>query len=726
MKSTVSYDAVSTPGVAVLTVCSGPVNALSGKVFSDMGDALSRAINDPTVKAIVICGSGSTFPAGADIKEFPTLRQAIIQGKPVDLNVVPNAIERSPKLVVAAIHGTALGGGLELALACHMRVALSSAKFGLPEVQLGLCPGAGGTQRLPRLIGVPDAMQMIVTGAMLPAPVAFKKGLIDRIVPGKSLAELLASAVVIAAKSQIDVSTRRISLWPCVPTMPQSVFDGTRKMVAQSARGYVAPQACIDAVEAAATLPFVEGIQVESQIFKKLLEGPQSRAQQYVFFSQRRTSAVPGLNLNAAQKINKVGIIGAGTMGGGVAVCFIEVGIPVVLIETQQEFLDRGMATIRSNYDSAVKRRRLKPEAVKKYMSLITPSLDYAALSDVDLVIEAVFEDMEVKKSVLAKLDKACKPSCVLCTNTSTLSIDEIASATSRPQSVVGAHFFSPANKMKLLENVRGAKSSETAIATVMAMGKLIKKVPVLVGNCFGFVGNRMVEPYGREAAYLVEEGCSVAQVDSVIFKFGMAIGPFTMSDLAGNDIGLKIRKSLGLLDPNTRPRNERYHGGLGDRLCKAGRLGMKTGKGWYDYGPGRKATASKEVAAIIDNYRNEIGYAQKQRKIDDQEVLERILYPLINTGFQCLEEGIASRPSDIDIIYIYGYGWPAYRGGPMYYADEIGLDVLLAGLTKYAAIHKNVSHWKPSALLQQLVRQKTSLAQYWANKSKAARKSKL
>lgn len=719
-------------GVAVLTLSNPPVNSLGFKLRYGIDHYIRVAQKDPSVISIVIIGSGAAFCAGADISEFPAVKKMIQSGK-VDPNSKPlpevvQAVEDSTKPVVAAIHGSALGGGLELALGCHYRIALESAKLGLPEVQLGIIPGAGGTQRLPRLAGFETAMKMIISGSTVSAKVALKSNIIDHVVQANSPSELLKVAISYAKevlKSGIDLELRRVSHLS-VDVIPQMVFDGARAMAAKSARGFLAPQGCVDAIEAAAySSSFAEGMRKEQEIIARLIMGPQSAAQQYFFFAQRESSKVPGISSKLIKakggSIRSVGIIGAGTMGAGIAMNFLQAGVRVVLLDMKQEYIDNGVKGIQRNYESAVKKRRMTSSKVKQIMSYLTTSTDYSSLKDVDMVIEAVFEDMKIKQQVLKRCDEICKPSTLLCTNTSTLDVDEIAKATSRPDKVIGTHFFSPANQMKLLEIVRGADTSVETIAAVLGLSKIIKKVSVVVGNCFGFVGNRMLEWYGREAAYLVEEGASIEQVDRVLFKFGMAMGPFTMSDLAGNDIGFKIRKSLGLTDASKRDPNQRYHGGLGDKLVNMGRLGQKTGKGWYKYEQGnRKPITDPEVSAMIESHRRELGIVP--RKISDQEILERCLYPLINDGFNILMERIAIRPSDIDVVYIYGYGFPVYRGGPMFYADTVGLRNLLSSLEKYEAQHPKVGHWKPSPFLRKLVDDNMSLQQFVMMQMKSMR----
>jgi len=573
-------------------------------------------------------------------------------------------IENSSKPVIAAIHGTALGGGLEIALGCHYRIALASAKCGLPEVQLGLLPGAGGTQRLPRLVGPQVAIQMISTGAPASASAAMKTGILDHVLPAeaKTRNDLLKAAVIYAKATScngIPLEMRRTSL-KHLPPIPDTAFDGAKAMANKAARGFLAPQLCIDAVQAAFTSKsFAEGMRVESKLFFKLMTGDQSKAQLHFFGAQRAAAKIPGVPAGSATKFRKCGIIGAGTMGGGIAMCFIEVGIDVVLIDAKQEYVDNGLKIIRGNYASSIKRKKLSEKQAEAYMNRIKPSIDYNDLKDVDIVIEAVFENMQVKKEVFGKLDKVCKRECLLCSNTSTLDIDEIAASTRRPESVLGAHFFSPANKMRLLEIVRGKRTANSAIADLLALGKKIKKVSVVAGNCFGFIGNRVFNHYGAESLLMIEEGATLEQVDKVMYDFGFPMGPFTVGDVVGTDVSYKIRESRGLTDPKNRDPNERYLGELGDKLYRMKRFGIKTKKGWYDY-EGRKPVASPEVQAMINQYRTQQRITP--RKFEKQEILERCLYPLINDCFNILEEGIALRPSDIDVVLILGYGFPLYR----------------------------------------------------------------
>lgn len=706
--------------VAVLSVNNPPVNSLGLEVRKGLSKYAKECASNPNVNAIVIIGSGKTFPAGADISEFPQMRAAIARGDrsglAFPLSDVIQEIENLEKPVIAAIHGTALGGGLEIALGCHYRIANEKAKMGLPEVQLGILPGAGGTQRLPRLIDLQNAMKMITSGAPIAAKKALEIGLIDFVAP--SSVPLLDFAVQYAhdtAKQSIPVSTRRVSKRDVLPVPPQFAFDMARR-AASRVKGFIAPLACIDAIEVACQRPFAEGMAFEAETIARLMVSPQAAAQQYFFFAQRMASKVPGVP-NSSSGIAFVGIIGAGTMGAGIAMNFIQVGIKVVLLDVKEEYIERAKVNIMGNYASAVHKRRMKQQQVDQIMSLIRFTTKYEDLSNCDLVIEAVFEDMKIKKDVLTTLDRVCKPSALLCTNTSTLDVDEIASCTSRPSKVVGTHFFSPANIMKLLEIVRGAQTSPETLSVILDVSKRIKKVAVVVGNCRGFVGNRLLEWYGREAAFLMEEGASPQQIDKVLQSFGMAMGPFAMGDLAGMDVGHKIRASMGLLDPATRPKG-RYHGAFADKLVKMNRLGQKTGKGIYLYKKGsRKPIVDPEIERMISDHRKSIGITP--RVISDEEILERCMLPLINDGFNVLHEGIALRPSDIDVVYVYGYGFPVYRGGPMFYGNSIGLDKMVHKMDAYAARFPDAEYWKASPLLRKLASARVPIEQWMSPRNR-------
>ncbi|KGB59106.1 3-hydroxyacyl-CoA dehydrogenase NAD-binding domain-containing protein [Sphingopyxis sp. SE2] len=643
--------------IAVIIVNNPPVNALSWHVRQGLEDNFTAALADDGVKAIVLRCAGATFIAGADISEF---------GKPPrgpDFNAVLNSIEAASKPVVAAIHGTALGGGLETALVCHYRVAVPSAKLGVPEVKLGLLPGAGGTQRLPRVVGVEAAATMTSTGDPLPASKAKELGLVDELAGEDSLA---ADAIAFA-RAKIADGPR--------PTRERPVFGDVaviEQLKAKNAkrwRGFEAPYANLACVEAATRLPFDEGLAFEREQFMKLMFGSQSAAQRHIFFAERQAAKIDGLPKDTQlREIKKVGIIGAGTMGGGIMMNFLQKGIPCTIVEMQQDALDRGLGVVRKNYDASAAKGRFKPEQVEAMMGLITPSLSLDDLADCDLIIEAVYENMDVKKDIFGKLDKIAKPGAILASNTSYLDIDEIATATSRPGDVLGMHFFSPANVMKLLEVVRGDKTAPDALATAMAIGKKIGKVAVVAGVCDGFIGNRMLKPRQMEAMKLLLEGATPAQVDKVHVEFGMPMGPFQMSDLAGVDIGWHR-------DPN---RIE----SIRDALAAEGRWGQKKQAGFYDYDEKRTPSESPRVAEIIEEFRQKAGV--EKREITDQEIIERTLYPMVNEGALILSEGKAQRASDIDVVWIYGYGWPVYRGGPMFWAGLEGTDKIVAALEKH------------------------------------------
>ena len=643
--------------VAVVIVNNPPVNALSWHVRQGLKDNFEAALADDGVKAIVLRCDGGTFIAGADISEF---------GKPPrgpDFNAVLNMIEAATKPVVAAIHGTALGGGLETALVCHYRVAVPSAKLGVPEVKLGLLPGAGGTQRLPRVVGVEAAATMTSLGDPLPAAKAKDLGLVDALAGEDSLA---ADAIAFA-RAKIADGPRPTRERPVFGDV--AVIEQLKAANAKRWRGFEAPYANLACVEAATRLPFDEGLAFERQEFMKLMMGSQSAAQRHLFFAERQAAKIDGLPKDIQLRdVKKVGIIGAGTMGGGIMMNFLQKGVPCTIVEMQQEALDRGLGVIRKNYDASAAKGRFKPEQVDQMMGLITPSLELEALADCDLIIEAVYEDMGVKKEIFGKLDKIAKPGAILASNTSYLNIDGIAASTSRPGDVVGMHFFSPANVMKLLEVVRGEKTSDDVLATAMAWGKKIGKVSVVAGVCHGFIGNRMLAPRQIEAQKLLLEGATPQQVDKVHTDFGMPMGPFQMSDLAGVDIGWHR-------DPN---RIE----SIRDALCAEGRWGQKKQAGFYDYDEKRTPTPSARVEEIIDEFRKKAGI--EKREITDQEIIERTLYPMVNEGALILEEGKAQRASDIDVVWIYGYGWPVYRGGPMFWAGLEGTDKIAAALEKH------------------------------------------
>jgi 3-hydroxyacyl-CoA dehydrogenase len=679
--------------VGVITVNNPPVNALSQGVRQGLLDGVAKGLADAGVSAMVIIGGGRTFIAGADIREFGKPPQ------PPSLHTVLDAIEGSSKPVVAAIHGTALGGGLEVCLACHYRVAVAAGQVGLPEVKLGLLPGAGGTQRLPRVAGVETALRMIVSGDPVRAPKAKELGIVDEVVGDDLRAGAVAFADrVVAEKRPLKkISAMDDKLAPARAN--PGLFDAFRKSIEREARGYLAPFKCIEAVQAAVTLPFAEGLKRERALFQECMASPQSKGQIHAFFAEREATKIPDVPSGTpARKIERAAVIGAGTMGGGIAMNFANAGIPVTVVEVAQDALDRGLAVVRKNYAATVEKGRLSQADMDKRMGLIAGSIDRTAVREADIVIEAVFEEMGVKKEVFAALDKIAKPGAVLASNTSTLDIDQIASATSRPESVIGTHFFSPANVMRLLELVRGAKTSKETIATSAELARRIAKVWVLAGNCDGFIGNRMLHPYLREAEFLVEEGASPQQVDKVIYDFGFAMGPFAMQDLAGLDVGWRIRKGKAA----TRRKDLRYSH-VGDKLCEQGRFGQKTGAGWYRYEAGSRAPKpDPEVEAVIAACAKEGGIAR--RTVGDGEVLARCLWALVNEGASILEEGIALRASDIDVTYLYGYGFPRYRGGPMFYADQVGLKKVYA---EVAAFHtRHGEPWTPAPLLERLAKE--------------------
>jgi 3-hydroxyacyl-CoA dehydrogenase len=683
-KITQSVDLSTRGRVAVLTVDNPPVNALSQHVRKGLHDGIKRATADGAVQAIVIVCAGRTFIAGADITEF---------GKPPaepSLHSVLDLIEGSPKPVVAAIHGTALGGGLEVTLACHYRVGVKAARFGLPEVKLGILPGAGGTQRLPRVVGVEKGLSMMVSGDPIGADEALKAGLIDEIVDGDLVAAGVAFAEKVLNERRPLRKIRDLDDKLAAVRGKPEVFASFRKSIARQTRGFRAPENIVKAVEAAVSLPFDQGLKRERELFAELLSSPESKAQRYFFFAEREAAKIPDVPADTPPRdVKKAAVIGAGTMGGGIAMNFANAGIPVTVIEMAQEALDRGLGIVRKNYEATAARGRLTAADVDKRMGLITGTTDFKAAADADMVVEAVFEEMPVKKEVFAKLDAICKPDAVLATNTSTLDVDEIASATKRPESVIGTHFFSPANVMRLLENVRGQKSSKTTIATAMTIGRRIGKVPVLVGVCYGFVGNRMLHQRGLQAEKLILEGAAPHQVDRVLTDFGFPMGPFAMSDLAGLDVGWRIRKGRGVKAP------------VADRICELGRFGQKTGAGYFKYEKGdRTPVPDLEVEKIIVDVATSMGVTR--RAISDEEILQRLLYPMVNEGAKILDEKVAIRASDIDVIWVYGYGWPVYRGGPMFWADSIGLRALRDRLLEFKR-QSGDAFWTPAPLLDRL-----------------------
>ncbi|HET9488877.1 MAG TPA: 3-hydroxyacyl-CoA dehydrogenase NAD-binding domain-containing protein [Methylomirabilota bacterium] len=673
--------------VAVLTVDNPPVNALSQHVRLGLRDGLRQAGGDAAVAAIVLACAGRTFIAGADITEFGKPPQEPLLGEVLD------AIEQSAKPVVAAIHGTALGGGLEVAMTCHWRVGLRTARLGQPEVKLGLLPGAGGTQRLPRLVGVEKALSMIVGGDPIGGEEAHRLGLLDELVEGDLTGAAVAFAERVVAEGRPLRRVRDLDDKLTAARGKPELFADFRKSVARQTRGFRAPEACIKAVEGALRLPFAQGLARERELFVELLNSPESKAQRYFFFAERESAKIPDVPPDTPTRtIGKVAVIGAGTMGGGIAMNFANVGIPVTVVEVARDVLDRGLGIVRKNYEATASRGRLTGADVERRMGLIRGSVDFADVADADLVIEAVFEEMPLKKEVFARLDKVAKPEAVLATNTSTLDVNEIGAATRRPESVIGTHFFSPANVMRLLEVVRGARTSKTTIATAMAVGRRIGKVPVLVGVCHAFVGNRMLHQRGREAERLLLEGALPQQVDKVLYDFGFPMGPFAMGDLAGLDVGWRARKARGTRAP------------VADRLCEMGRFGQKTGSGFYRYeGSDRTPRPDPEVERLIGEIARQEGVTRRQ--VPDTEILERLLYPMVNEGAKILEEGIAIRASDIDVIWIYGYGWPVYRGGPMYWADQTGLKVIRDRMLELER-RTGDERWRPAALLSRLADQ--------------------
>jgi 3-hydroxyacyl-CoA dehydrogenase len=674
--------------VAVITLDNPPVNGLNHTVRTAVVEGLDRAAADASVKAIVITGAGKAYSGGADIKEFGGPKAL---AEPT-LHTMINVIEASPKPVIAAIHTVCMGGGLEFSLACHYRVASPGAQIALPEVKLGLLPGAGGTQRLPRVVGLEVALNMIVSGASVPSEQFKGTALFDEIVEGDLMAGALAFAKKVAdARPLPRVRDRKVS-----HPDAQAFLQFARNMVGGVAKNFPAPLKCIDAVAASTDKPFEEGLRTERELFLALMQTPESRALRHAFFAERAASKIPDVPEGTpTRKIEKVAVIGAGTMGGGIAMNFLNAGIPVTILETKQDALDRGLATIRKNYEGTVKKGRLTQEKAEQRMALLKPTLSYDDLKDADLIIEAVFEELGVKEAVFKQLDAIARPGAILASNTSTLDVDKIAAFTKRPEDVVGMHFFSPANVMKLLEVVRGKKSAKDVMATVMQVGKKIKKTAVVSGVCDGFIGNRMLKYYIRTSNELVEEGASPQQVDRAMEKFGMAMGPFRVGDLAGNDIGWAIRKRAYAEDPKAKKLL------IADRLAEMGRFGQKTGSGWYRYEPGRRdALADPVVDKVIEDTRKELGITP--RKITDTEIVERCVYSLVNEGARILDEGIAARASDIDMVYLTGYGFPLFRGGPMLYADMQGLPNVVRAMHRFEA-QTGDAFWQPAKLLATL-----------------------
>ena len=693
MSQAVSYSRQGKIGV--ISVNNPPVNALAQRVREGILDAIRKAQKDKS-EAVVLCCEGRTFIAGADITEF---------GKPPmepGLPEVLSALENSSIPVIAAIHGTALGGGFEVALACHYRCAIASAKVGLPEVKLGLLPGAGGTQRLPRVAGVKAALDIIVSGNPVPAKKAHDMGLVNEIIEG----DLLEGAIGYA-RDLIDSGAplkriRDINIDPA--TIEPGFFEQARKRANARARGQIAPDRIVSCLEAAVNLPFDKALERERELFRELVTSTESAAMRHIFFSERLAAKIKGLPRETpVREIKQAAIVGGGTMGGGIAMCFANVGIPVTLLEVNDEALDRGLKIIRKNYGITVKRGKLRESDVKQRMTLITGTTDYADIAGADIVIEAVFENLDLKKEIFAKLDETCKAGAILATNTSYQDVDAIAAATSRPQDVVGTHFFSPANVMRLLEVVRGEKTADDVLATTMGLGKRIGKVCALSGVCYGFIGNRMLTGYGREAQLLLLEGCTPQQVDSTLEKFGMAMGPVAMGDLAGLDVGYKARQSRNTEGDDPRP----Y--AVSTRLVESGRLGQKSGAGYYKYDSETRARISDpEVEAMIREEAEKFGIGQ--REISEEEIIARCMYPLVNEGAKILEEGIAQRASDIDIVYVYGYAFPAAKGGPMFYADQVGLKNVYEKILEFQNQHGE-KNWQPAKLLCELAESGGSFA---------------
>jgi 3-hydroxyacyl-CoA dehydrogenase len=676
-------------GIAVISMNNPPVNGLSNALRSGLMTALEKAAADAAVKAAVIIGSDKFFSGGADIREFNKPRE-----KP-DLPDVNDAQDAMRKPLVAAIGGFALGGGLELALACHYRIALSKSQLGLPEVKLGILPGSGGTQRLPRVIPMAEAVRMMTTGAFVTAEKAKELGLVDEV----ATAGLLDSAIAFA-RSKIGKPLPRIRDHKAkLEGDPKAFFARVREQVAKESKGYPAPLEIVACAEAAATLPFDEGRKQERDRFAKLVTGPESKSLRHAFFAERQTAKIPDVPEDTpVRAVKSAAVIGAGTMGGGIAMSFANAGIPVMLLDVSQDAVGKGLSKIKGNYAATVSKGRLKQEEMDKRMALISPKTNLDEIRNADIIIEAVFERMDVKQETFKKLDAIAKPGAILATNTSTLDVDQIAAATRRPQDVVGTHFFSPANVMRLLEVVRGKHTDKSVLATTMKLGKTLKKVPVVSGVCDGFIGNRMLEKYGQQSLFLLDEGASPQQVDAALAKFGMAMGPFTMYDMAGNDIGWEIRKR------RYKERPDFVYSRIADRICEQGRFGQKTGKGFYKYEAGnRKPIPDDEVQKILEKYRVEIGV--KARQITDEEIVERLIYALVNEGANILEEGIALRASDIDMVYLTGYGFPPYRGGPMFYADSVGLDKVLQSIEKFQKGYQGAV-WKPAPLLVKLAKQ--------------------
>lgn len=684
--------------VAVIRMDNPPMNGLNLATRQGIFSGLQKAMTDSAVRAVILTGLDQAFSSGADIQEFESTQAY----QEPNLTSLIEAIECASKPVVAAIAGVVMGGGLELAMACHYRIVASGSRVAMPEVKLGLIPGAGGTQRLPRALGVEAALNLILSGDTMTSDALYqlpKQKLFDRLVsPPNSLLdaalECTKEAVLLIEKGE---PLPKLSSLPCKHPGAAGYFQFVRTMVKGKAKNYPAPLKCVDMVEIATQRKFADGLLLELQTFKDLMQTPESAALRHMFMAERMASKIPDVPSDTAKRtIETIAVIGAGTMGSGIAMNFLNAGISVHLLETRQEALDKGVAQIRKTYETQLTKGKLSPAKLEQRMALLKPTLSYEDIGEVDLAIEAVFEDMGVKQSVFQSLDRVMKPGAILASNTSTLDLNQIASFTQRPQDVVGLHFFSPAHVMKLLEVVRGEQTSKEVLATAMALAKRIRKTSVVSGVCDGFIGNRMLGPYFRQAEFLLEEGCTPAQVDRAMEKFGFPMGPFRMSDMAGNDIGWYIRKRHALEKPQIR------HSKVPDLICELGRFGQKTSAGWYDYLPGqRDAQPSEVVRALIDQHRQSIG--QKARKIDEQEIVQRLVLALVNEGARILEEGIAARASDLDLVYLTGYGFPVWRGGPMHYAEQMGLFKVVEAMKRFAqAPHGDADFWTPAKLLQQ------------------------
>ena len=681
--------------IAVITMENPPVNGLGFDLRTGIDAGVRRALADTSVKAVVLTGTPRAFSGGADIREFNSPKSSASP----NLAELITLIEGADKPVVAAVAGLALGGGNELALGCHYRVCAPGTLIGLPEVNLGLLPGAGGTQRLPRVVGAAKALDMIVSGAPIKAEEAFKLGYCSKLVEGDLVAGAVAFAREVVASGAARPKIRDQAVDPAsMPGGADAFFAQAREHIAKAYRGYPAPMKNLECVEAAVKKPFDEGMMVERTLFEELLRSTESASLRHAFFAERAAAKIPDVPEDTPTRpVKAAAVIGAGTMGGGITMNFLNAGIPVTLLETKQDALDRGIATIRKNYEGTAKKGRMTQEQVEQRMAMITPTLAYADLAQADIVVEAVFEDMDVKKAVFETLDATMKPGAILASNTSTLDVDRIAGFTQRPQDVIGTHFFSPANVMRLLEIVRGKATAKDVLATTMALSKKIKKVGVVSGVCDGFIGNRMIEQYSRQAGFLLEEGCTPQQVDGALERFGFAMGPFRMGDLAGNDVGWYIRKRRYLEKPDLR------YSKTADLLCEMGRYGQKTSAGWYDYKPGdRSAYPSSVVETMLVEERARLGVTPRQ--VSDEEIVHRLLFAMVNEAAYILEEGIAMRASDIDIIYLTGYGFPRYRGGPMFYADTVGLPKVVEIMKGFAANpNADPSFWKPAPLLATL-----------------------